>query len=386
MTAAEVSMQDFVTHPTFMDIDLDALSDNLDEVRRRIGPDVKVIASLKANAYGHGAVPVARRLCARGVEMVSTGSFRDAVAMREAGIEAPILMFGTTLPSAIPEFVRHDLTPTVHNAEMAIAVAECGDRPVSVFIKVDCGFGRLGIPLRDAKKFVLKLARQPSVNIDGLYTHMPFFDQEGCEWARERIARFDDLVGTLARDGLTIPFTQARASAAIVAGIEDSCTAVCPGGILYGNSPVKGIGDASAFRPVMAGVRTRLIHISTDAGDPAPGYEGIYADRVEGATGVVPFGRNDGNRAVAAGHSCYMLVGGVKAPVVGVSLEHSVLDLSAINAPRIGDEVIVLGGSGPDAITLAHIAAWWGVGENDVLMAFNARMTQRFREGSPYTR
>ena len=163
-----------------MDVDLDALVDNLDEVRRRIGPDVKVIASLKANAYGHGAVPVARRLCEHGVEMLSTGSFRDAVAMREAGIEAPILMFGTTLPSAIPEFVRHDLTPTVHNTEMADAVAECGDRPVSVFIKVDCGFGRLGVPLRNAKNFVLKLASRPRVNIAGLYTHLPFFDQEGC--------------------------------------------------------------------------------------------------------------------------------------------------------------------------------------------------------------
>ena len=376
-------MQDLLTHPTFMDVDLDALGDNLDEVRRRVGHDVKVIASLKANAYGHGAVPVARRLCERGVEMLSTGSFHDAVAMREAGIEVPILMFGTTLPSAIPEFVRHDLTPTVHNMEMADAVAECGDRPVSVFVKVDCGFGRLGVPLLEARNFVLKLAGQPLLNISGLYTHLPFFDQEGCEWARERIARFDDLVGRLAGDGLTIPFTQARASAAIIAGLVDSCTAVCPGGILYGNSSIKGVGDTSGFHPVMAGVRTRLIHISPDAGDPALGYEGLYANRVKGATGVVPFGRNDGNRAAAAGRSSFMLVGGVRAPVLGVSLEHCVLDLSAVSAPQVGDEVVILGGSGSDGITLAHIAAWWGVGVNDVLMTFNGRMTQRFLERSP---
>jgi len=132
----------------------------------------------------------------------------------------------------------------------------------------------------------------------------------------------------------------------------------------------------------MAGVRTRLIHISPDAGDPAPGYEGIYSDRVEGATGVVPFGRNDGNRVAAAGRSCYMHVGGVRAPVVGVSLEHCVLDLSAVKAPQVGDEVVILGGSGHDEITLAHIAEWWGVGVNDVLMTFNGRMAQRFPEGS----
>ena len=379
-------MPNSATHPTCMNVDLDALSDNLDEVRRRVGSTVKVIASLKANAYGHGALPIARRLCECGVEMLSTGSFRDAVAMREAEIDAPILMFGTTLPSAIPEFIRYGLTPTVHNTEMADAVADCGEQPVSVFIKVDCGFGRLGVPLRHAQRLVIDLAGRPGIDVAGLYTHLPFFDQEGCEWARERIARFDDLVISLAQDGLTIPFTQARASAAIVAGIEDNCTAVCPGGILYGNSPVKGVGDASAFRPVMTGARTRLIHISPDAGDPAPGYEGIYTDRVEGATGVVPFGRNDGNRAAAAGQASYMLVDGIKVPIVGVSLEHCVLDLSAVDTPQIGDEVVILGGSGPDEITLPHIATWWGVGVNDVLMTFSGRMTQRFLGGSSGTR
>lgn len=366
-------------NPTWMDVDLDALCENLDEVRRRVGPATKVIASLKGNAYGHGVVPVGRRLIAAGVDILSTGSFRDAVALREGGIDTPILMFGASLPEAIPEFVRYELMPTVHNAEMADAV--CSGVPVSVFIKVDCGFGRLGIPLRQAHKFVLDLSRCSDIDIAGLYTHLPFFDRAGCEWARERIAKFDDLVAALRNDGLTIEFTQARASAAIVAGIEDRCTAVCPGAILYGNSPVQGFGDASGFRTVMTGVRTRLIHIARDAGDRTPGYEGIYANRVVGATGVVPFGRNDGNRMAVAGQSPYMLMGGVKCPILGVSLEHCVLDLSAIDAPQVGDEVIVLGGSGSDAITLARIAEWWGAGVNDVLMAFNDRISRQFLEG-----
>jgi alanine racemase len=364
-----------------MDVDLDALSDNLAEVQRMVGPATKVIASLKANAYGHGVVPIARRLAAHGVNMLSTGSFRDAVALREAGIDTPILMFGASLPAAMPEFVSYGLTPTVHNAEIADAIPGSEGPPVSVFIKVDCGFGRLGIPLRQARQFVLGVFRRPNIEIAGLYTHLPFYDQAGCEWACKRIAKFEDLVATLTQEGLTIPITQARASAAIVAGIEDSCTAVCPGGILYGNSPVKGIGDASEYRPVMTGVRTRLIHISHDAGDRTPGYKGIYADRVETMTGVVPFGRTDGNRAAAPGKSPYMLVGGVKAPILGVSLEHCVLDLSAVESPHVGDDVVVLGGSGRNEITLARIAEWWGLGMNDVLMTFNERIRQRFLEG-----
>jgi len=339
---------------------------------------MKVIASLKANAYGHGAVPLAWRLARAGVEMLSTGSFRDAVAMRKAGIDTPILMFGASLPAAVPEFIQYGLTPTLHNMEIAEATAACGGQPVSVFIKVDCGFGRLGVPLRQARQFVLDVARQPGTDIAGLYTHLPFYDQAGCDWARERIAKFDDLIAALARDGLTIPLTQARASAAIVAGIEDNCTAVCPGGILYGNSPLKGLGDASGFRPVMASVRTRLIHISQTASDRTPGYEGIYATRVKGATGVVAFGRYDGNRAAAAGQSAYMLVRGVKAPILGVSLEHCVLDLSDVEDPQIGDEVVILGQNNDADITLERIAEWWGVGINDVLMTFNDRIKQRF--------
>lgn len=368
-----------VTHPTWMEIDLDALDGNLREVQRRVGPAVKVIASVKANAYGHGIVPVARRLAAAGVDMLATGSFGDAVALREAGIDTPILMFGASLPSAVPDFIRRDLMPTVHNTEMAEAVVAHAERPVTVFVKVDCGLGRLGIPLREARQFVRDLAGRPRVDVAGLYTHLPFFDKDGCDWARERIAKFDGLVAALEGDGLTIPVTQARASAAIVTGIEDRCTAVCPGGILYGNSPVEGgLGDRAGFRPVMAGLRTRLIHISPDAGDRAPGHEGIYAIRVKGATGVVPFGRYDGNRAAAAGQSAYMLLGGVKAPVLGVSLEHCVLDLSAVDDPQIGDEAVILGSSGGSAITLEQMAAWWGAGVNDVLMALSDRIEQRF--------
>ena len=362
------------THPTCMQVDLDALGGNLEEIRRRIGPDTKVIASLKANAYGHGAVPVARRLSAQGVDMLSTGSFDDAVAMREAGIDAPILMFGATLPTALPEFIRHGLIPTVHNKELAEAVADLDSKPVSVFVKVDCGFGRLGVPLREALLFVLDLAGRPGVMIAGLYTHLPFFDQAGCEWARERVARFDALVAALAKEGLSIPVTQARASAAIIAGLKDNCTSVCPGALLYGNSPVEGVGDASGFRPVMKEIRTSLIHITPDAGTPEPGHEGIYADRVKGATGVVPFGRNEGNRVAASGQTAHMLIGGVKAPIVGVSLEHSILDLSEVEFPKVGEEVIILGRDGQHEIRLADIAQWWGAGVNDVLMSLSGRM------------
>lgn len=349
--------------PNTIDIDLDALDSNVQEIRRRIRPGVAIIASVKANAYGHGIAAIARRLSAAGVEMLATGSFADAVAVREAGIKTPFLMMGGALPAAIPELLRYDLVPTVHNHELAEAVAAAATRRTQVYIKVDCGFGRLGIPVGEAERFVLDLARRPNLQISGLYTHLPFADAAGLEWARRGIARFDELVEALARAGLTIPVTQARASAALLTGIEDNCTAVSPGALLYGLSPVNGeLVDRSALRPVMARITSRLIQIS----DTHP----------SGPRGVVPFGRLDGHRAPVEGSGAHMLIDGAKAPILSVSLEHAVLDLSAAPQAGVGDTVTVLGRSGSSAIAIEDIARWQGVGVNDVLMSLNNRLPQ----------
>lgn len=360
------------TRPNAMAIDLDALEANLVEIRKRTRPGVAVIASVKANAYGHGILPVGRRLAAAGVEVLATGSFADAAALRGDGIGTPILMMGGALPTAVPELLRYELIPTVHNRELADAVAASGRGRTPIYIKVDCGLGRLGVPLRNARDFVLEMARQPALEIAGLYTHLSFSDAKGRDWARERFARFDDLVAGLARDGLAIPMTQARASAALLAGIEDHCTAVSPGSLLYGVSPVNPeIGGVPGLRPVMASVRTHLIQASERS------YGGRYAAQARGAVGVVPFGRVDGHRASQAGSGAHMLVDGVAAPILGVSLEHTVIDLAAVPAPRVGQPVVAMGRSGNAAITVEQIARWQGVGVLDVLMTLNERVPRQ---------
>ena len=349
--------------PNTIDVDLEALDSNVREIRRRIRPGVAIIASVKANAYGHGIVPISRRLSAAGVEVLATGSFADAVAVRKAGITTPVLMMGGALPAAMPDFSRYDLIPTVHNQELADAVAANAERRTQVYIKVDCGFRRLGVPVDEAKRFILELARAPNREISGLYTHLPFADATGRDWALRGIAQFDELVAQVAEAGLTIPVTQARASAALLTGIDDNCTAVSPGALLYGLSPVRSeLADRSALRPVLSRISTRLIQTS-DGG-------------ASGARGVVPFGRVDGHRAPVEGRSAHMLIDGAKAPILSVSLEHTVLDLSTIPKVAVGDPVIVLGRSCNRAIAIEDIALWQGVGVNDVLMSLNNRLPQ----------
>src|SRR5262245_17010723 len=360
-----------LTHPTWMAMDYAALATDLAALGRRLAPATRLIASVKANAYGHGIIEVARRLAELAIDSLATGSFREALAVREAGIETEIIMLGATLPEGIPQLLAHGFVPTVHTMELAHAVSRAARGPARVYVKVDCGHGRLGFPVNCAKAAVQAIAQLPGVRVEGIYTHPPFSDAQGLAWAREGLARFDALLSALARGGLSIPVSQARASAAILTNLTDTCTAVCPGGLLYGKSPMQGDWEGAAeFRPVLSAVRTRLIHISRDLSASR------YAGRLRGAgpTGVVPFGRCDGHRPAVPGRPAQMLLRGRRVPVLGISLEHAVLDLSDIPDPRLGEVTTVLGTDGGGCISLHDVAQWQGITDSDVLMGLNGRL------------
>jgi alanine racemase len=370
------------TRPVLAEVDLGALAANLHELRSRLEPGVRVVASIKANAYGHGAVPVAELLAREEVEMLATGSFDEAVAVREAGVKLPILMLPAALPEGLPELLRHGLTPTVCDLETAQAVDVEAEQPTAVWVKVESGLGRLGVPLPETAAFLRRLRELPNISVEGLYTHLPFTDGTGLAWARERLAAFRELCEALDAEGLLPPWTQARSSAGILAGLEDGCNAVCPGHVLYGlPAAAPDLVDASAFRPVLRSVTTRLISVASHPEDRTAGVGGQAPLAAGAVTGVVSFGRTDGYRAARPGEQAVMLVRGGRAPVRGVSLEHTTLDLTGVDGAATGDEVVVLGQQGDDAITAPDLAAWQGVTADDVVLAFDGRTPRRYVAG-----
>src|SRR5262249_42600380 len=147
--------------PLWMELDLDAFAHNLAVVRRLAGPR-RLIASVKANAYGHGAVAIARELARQGVETLWTGSIDEALAIRDAGIRARILLFGGYLPKDIPDLIGHGFTPTICDRAGAEAVSAAASDPTPVYIKVDSGLGRLGVPLADAAELISGIAALPN--------------------------------------------------------------------------------------------------------------------------------------------------------------------------------------------------------------------------------
>ena len=374
--------QDLITHPAWMEFDLDALAANFKELERRVGPDVKIIASLKANAYGHGSVETAKILFAQGVFALSTGSFRDAMAIREAGVTTPILMFGGNLPEAAARYLEYDLTPTVYNMETARAVSEAATAPAPVYIKVDAGMGRLGIELGEAESFIREVSTFNNIKIEGVYTHLSFKNAKGQAWSKRGIERFNQLNDRLREGGLDIPVTQAVASANLMVGHMDGSNAICPGALLYGLSAVNpDLAPIEPFRPVLTAIKARLIHVGAFPDDPALKEGGYHTVRQSDRTGVVPLGLYDGYRKPQAGAPAAVLINGQRRPVLGVSLEHLTFDLLGDDKVKVGDTVTVLGADGGDEITLAEIAGWQGTGLNDLLMNFDGRLPGRYSGG-----
>ncbi len=332
--------------PLWAEIDLSALARNLEIVRGLAGPR-RLIVSVKANAYGHGAVPIARELARLGVDTLWTGNIEEALAIRAAGIDARILLFGGHLPGAIPALLRHGLTPTIYDRAGARAVSAAASGPTPIYIKVDSGLGRLGVPIADADELIGEIAALPRVVIEGIYSHLPFADAAGRDRARAQADAFAALLRRLVARGIEPRVTQVWASSGLLAGLSDVCNAVCIGHLLYGLSPVSAeVAAARDLRPVMTAIKTRLVHVAyRGAGDDHAG-GGSYAMRNARISGVVPLGLGDGMRNPAAGQVMSLLIRGRRAPVLGVSLEHTTLDISGIDSPRVGDEAIVVGHSG----------------------------------------
>jgi len=360
--------------PLWAEIDFGALAHNLAVVQRLAGRR-RLIASVKANAYGHGAVPVARELVRLGVETLWTGSIDEALAIRSAGIGARLLLFGGYLPGDIPALLRHGLTPTIYDCAGAEAVSIAANGPAPVYVKVDSGLGRLGVPLPEAEELIHAIAALPRIAIEGIYTHLPFGSAEGRDWASSRYEAFAALLARLAGRGIDPLVTQVWASSGLLAGLPDVCNAVCVGHLLYGLSPVAPeVALGSELRPVMTAIRTRLIHVAHHAAGPGPAIGSPYGMRNTRTVGVVPLGLGDGMRKAAADHGMSLLVRGQRAPVIGVSLEHTTLDLTAIDSPQVGDEVIVVGASNGLSNSFKDLAGWCGCGDLEAVMTFSGRL------------
>ncbi len=378
MGAAQPDLLSPAPSRAWAQFDLAALSGNLGEITRRVGREVDLIPSVKADAYGHGVVPVAKELASAGVFALATGSMAEAIEVRRAQVATPILLFPGWLPDAIPSILEHDLTPALDRLELAQELSACASSPVSVWLKVDAGLGRHGVPLDDVVTFAEAVQKLPQVELAGVLTHLPFVDRTGRDWAAEGVASFGSALRSLEARGLAPPHSQALSSAGALAGLDDPSTAICPGHALYGIPPADaGVMSMSGIEPVARSITTRLARVASHAVARSVGVGGARTLPAGATTGVVSLGRRDGYRW-DADQPAEMLVRGERAPVIGLSLEHVMLDLTQIPGAKPGEEVVVLGEQGDAEITLAELSAWRRSTPVETLLDFAGRIERRY--------
>ncbi len=360
------------------EFDLARLCRNLAEIEERSRRGADVIASVKADAYGHGAVPVARALEATGVFALATGSVREAVEIREAHVSTPILLFPGFLADAIPAILEHRLMPGLDDLELARALSGQSTSALPVWLKVDSGLGRHGVLPADAVAFVDALGQLPHLELGGVFTHLPFVDRAGREWAEERLASFTSVLRSLEARDLAPPHSQALSSAGALAGVGDPSSAICPGHAMYGIPPAAAEQvSMDGLEPVARSITSALSRVAPNPVARSVGVGGARELAAGAVTGVVSLGRRDGYRW-HSDQPAAMLVRGRRAPVVGLSLEHVMLDLSDVVGARPGDEVVVLGAQGDESITLAELGSWRRSNPTETLLDFAGRIERRY--------
>jgi alanine racemase len=365
--------------PTWVEIDLSAIGNNTRLLKSLVGPRVRLLATLKADAYGHGALKVAHTVLHNGASMLGVATVSEAAPLRKAGISSPILVLGYVPLWQMREAVRLGLTITLYSAESAHALSRAAlalGQAVKVHVKIDTGMGRLGIRSEQTDE-ILALMREvialPGIELEGLYTHFAMADTHNQTHAHMQLSRFQRLLQVVDGHQLRPPLVHAANSAATISLSEAHFDMVRPGIALYGMDPSKEVRLPAGFRPALS-FKTQVAQVKVIPADECISYGCTYMTERPTRVAVLPVGYADGFRR-APDNWGTVLIHGQEAPLLGrVCMDQSIVDVSHIPQTRMGDEVVLIGRQGTATLTAEQVAERLGTINYEVVSEILARV------------
>jgi alanine racemase len=372
--------RDRLRFSTSVEIDLDALGHNIELVRSRTGAEQRILLVVKADAYGHGAVEIARAAVKSGVDMFGVATLHEGIELRQAGIEAPILILSPPMENETGDIIEYGLACSVPSLSVARALSRvCVDRgrQGAVHVEVDTGMGRSGVGTDQALPFITAVGKLPGLTLEGVFTHFPA-SEEDPDFTRTQIATFRTLLERLKRKGISVPLRHAANSGALI-GVPEALVAplnmVRPGLIVYGLSPGGEEGLAADLRPVMS-FKSRIAQIrELPAGHPVS-YGMTYRTPRDMRVGVVPVGYGHGY-SWRLSNTGEVLVRGRRAGILGrVTMDVTLIDADAVPGLEVGDEVVLFGHQGDDEITVNEVADRIGTINYEVICGIGKRVTR----------
>lgn len=377
--------------PTAAEISLDAIGRNIASFRKRLPPGTRLLASVKANAYGHGAVEVARQAVESGVDYLGVAFLDEALQLRSAGIGAPILVLGYTPAHGLATARDNDITITIFREDMLEAIAQLPAGPrlrkLKAHIKIDSGMGRLGLlPGPEAERFLGRAGKLPQLETEGLFTHLAKADESDKSYTTMQLERFAGVVRQAERLGLPLRLVHSGNSAA---GIElpDRVGSMLRLGIgMYGLYPSDEVDTAAVRLDPALTLRTEVVHVKTLPAGEGISYGTRYTTQGVERIGTLPVGYADGFSRMLSGKA-EALVRGRRVPIVGrICMDQCMIrldDAARSGEPPIeaGEPVVLIGRQGDAALTAEEVAAALGTIPYELICMLAARVPRVYVSG-----
>jgi len=380
------------------EVDLEAIAHNVRELRRITDPGADLMAVVKANAYGHGAVEVTRKALENGADSLGVARIEEGIELRKAGVKESVLIFGYTPPALASKLIGFDLTQTVWSYTTAQAlsdIAVSSNKQIKVHLKVDTGMGRLGLlpdchrppvteqnSMGNAVREAKSISLLAGLELEGVYTHFASADSSDKTYAGKQFEIFLDFLNELRRAGINPPLCHAANSAAIIDLPETHLDMVRAGIAIYGLYPSNEVNKRRiVLKPAMT-LKSKIVHLKKVPPGFKVSYGSTYQTPKPTTIASIPVGYADGfNRLLSSrGH---MLVRGRRAPIVGrVCMDQTMLDVGHIPGVNLEDEVVIFGKQKDGSITVDEIAASLNTINYEIVSALTARIPISYQKHS----
>ena len=343
---------------TWTEVNLDAIAQNVKNIKKLIGKKKELMAVVKGNAYGHDILEISSVVLENGATRLAVARLEEAIFLRKAGITVPILVLGLTLKPQAESLVSYDITPTVCEFEMIEKLSELAvqmNKMAKIHLKVDTGMGRIGIFPDDVLRFIKRIKTLKKVEIEGIFTHFSVADEKDKFYTEEQFRKFIEILTILEKEGIKIPIKHVGNSATLLDLPHMWLDMVRPGIAIYGLYPSKEVKKTINLIPAQQ-FKTKIVFIKELPRGESISYGRIYITKRRMRVASLPVGYADGYNRLLSNQG-EVLVRGQRVPIIGrVCMDQCMIDVTNLTQVEIGDEVVLWGRQGEGMITVEEIA------------------------------
>jgi len=360
---------------TYAEVNLKSVAHNIAEIRKMISKETRIMAVVKADGYGHGAVEISKAALSSGVEYLSVASVKEAAELREAGISSPILILSESIPEVLGRVIDLGLTQTIYTSDLAEALskeAKNKGQKARVHIKVDTGMGRVGVAPKDAVSLIKKISTLDNLTLEGIFTHFSKAEDVNDNFTKRQLVAFKKVLSEIETNGFRIPIKHAANSAATLFHSEAHFDMIRIGLSIYGLYPPGNPSRPINLKPALS-FKTKVTYLKkVPAGTPLS-YGGTYVTDKETTIVTLPVGYADGlSRRLSNKGS--VLIGGKRFSISGnVCMDLTLVDVGDVPI-KVGDEAVLIGKQGSEEITADEIAELEGTINYEVVCGIGKRV------------